>query len=76
VDTPGVFIPIGVLWIIIGVIILVLAANKWDIRTNNPALRFITKLLNQTRIRVFSTSLGLAWMVIGILFVAGVIPPG
>jgi hypothetical protein len=73
-DEASVFILLGVLWVISGAALIALGIIKWDWRADNQALRFIAKLLNQTRIRVFCVALGFAWLVVGILFAAGVIP--
>ncbi|MBT3362412.1 MAG: hypothetical protein HN929_09625 [Chloroflexi bacterium] len=74
-DEASVFIILGVLWIIAGVVLIVLAAVKWNFSISDPRFKMIPRVLNHMRTRVFCAALGVAWLISGILFVTGAIPP-
>ena len=65
---------IGVVWIISGLVLFAIAVYKWDWRKRSPFVRFMIRLMTEARVRSISGAFGIAFIVVGILWLTDVLP--
>ena len=64
---------VSVVWIISGLILIAIGVSKWDWQKKPLLVRLIIKSMTEARIRTTCVLLGIGLIVIGILWMTGVI---